>query len=116
HGLAADKAGNLYIAETANQRIRKIATDGTITTIAGTAPLTPGSGGVSTGDGGPATQAQLNLPSDVALDTGGNIYIAEATRVRVISGGTINSVPGATGPSKDPFLGINGITVDANGN
>jgi sugar lactone lactonase YvrE len=117
HGLAADAAGNLYFTDPVNQRIRKVATDGTMTTIAGTTPLTTGGATGSTGDGGPALQAQLDLPSDVALDKAGNIYIAETTRALVISpGGIINSVPGAAGPANDPFLGINSVTVDTSGN
>ncbi len=80
HGIAVDGSGNLYIADTRNQRIRRISTGGTITTVAGNTTLTPGEIPASTGNGGPAIQAQLNLPSDVAVDGAGNIYIAEADR------------------------------------
>jgi uncharacterized repeat protein (TIGR01451 family) len=89
-GVAADSAGNLYIADTANQRIRKIAPDGTITTLAGN-----GSAGYS-GDGSPATMAQLNYPNGVAVDAHGNVYIADTYNqsVRKIVNGMITTVAG----------------------
>jgi trimeric autotransporter adhesin len=76
-GIAIDSADNLYIADTGNHWIRKIDTDGNITTIAGT--TSSGSGG----DNGPATQAQLNSPSDIALDSAGNLYIADTDNHRI---------------------------------
>ena len=69
--VAIDKFGNLYIADWYNARIRKVAPGGAITTIAGT-----GKTGYS-GDGGPATAAELNYPNRVAVDTNGNVYIAD---------------------------------------
>jgi uncharacterized protein (TIGR03437 family) len=89
--LALDAAGNLYIADTNNHRIRKIGTDGNINTVAGTG------GASSSGDGGPAASAALNSPEGVAVDSAGNIYIADTAshRVRKISlDGTINTVAG----------------------
>ena len=86
-----DAAGNLYIAEYLNERVRKVATNGTITTVAGT-----GAVGFS-GDGGPATTALLNGPSRVALDKAGNLYITDSGnyRVRKVSlDGTITTVAG----------------------
>jgi ribosomal protein S30 len=71
HGVAVDASGNLYIGDMNNYRIRKVDTNGIITTIAG------GMGGGYAGDGGPATQAQLYFPQGVALDTSGNLYIAD---------------------------------------
>jgi len=71
-GVALDAAGNLYIADTHNQRIRMVsAATGTITTLAGN--------GISgyEGDGGPATSAQLSFPLSVVVDPSGNIYIAD---------------------------------------
>ena len=76
-GVAADAAGSLYIADSGNARIRKVTAGGVITTIAGT-----GIAGYS-GDGGPAVSAQLNSPEGLALDTGGNLYIAESGNVRI---------------------------------
>ena len=72
YGVTVDAAGNLYIADSWNQRIRKVtASTGVITTVAGN-----GKAGYS-GDGGPATSAQLNSPSGVAVDSAGNVYIAD---------------------------------------
>ncbi|MDR3698279.1 MAG: hypothetical protein P4L56_01510 [Candidatus Sulfopaludibacter sp.] len=70
-GVAVDSAGNIYIADTTNSRIRMIGTDNTITTIAGT-----GGFGYS-GDNGPATSAFLNFPSQISIDSKGNIYVAD---------------------------------------
>jgi tetratricopeptide (TPR) repeat protein/sugar lactone lactonase YvrE len=85
-----DDQGNVLIADSGNHRIRKIATDGTITTIAGTTR------GYS-GDGGPAARAQLNLPASVALDRRGNLYVGDLRNhvVRKISSqGVISTVAG----------------------
>jgi uncharacterized protein (TIGR03437 family) len=114
-GLAADASGNIYFSDMSDQRIRRIAGDGTIATIAGTVALAPGtSGGPSSGDGGPATEASLNLPSDVSVDNGGRIYISEPAAIRVIAtDGTISSTPL---PERDPFAAINTIATDTAGN
>jgi NHL repeat. len=69
YGVAVDSSGNLYIAD--NNRIRKVDTSGIITTVVGN-----GIGGYS-GDNGPATSAELYGPSGVAVDSSGNIYIAD---------------------------------------
>src|SRR5262249_14968203 len=63
-GIAFDRDGNLFVADLWNNRIRKIDRDGLITTVAGTDPIT-GTPPASAGDGGPAMQAQLQLPTDV---------------------------------------------------
>jgi uncharacterized protein (TIGR03437 family) len=76
-GVAADSRGNFYIADRDNNRIRQVATDGTITTVAGT-----GVAGNS-GDGGLATQAQLNAPSAISVDPYGNLYVADTGNQRV---------------------------------
>ena len=90
-GVALDGAGNLYIADQYNQRIRKVDSAGVITTVAGDG--TAGYGG----DGGPATAAQLNVPYDVALDGVGNLYIADSSnhRIRKVdAAGVISTVAG----------------------
>src|ERR1700676_892350 len=73
----ADHAGNLFIADQFNHRIRKIAPDGTISTVAGT-----GTTGYS-GDGGPATNAQINTPTGIRADKAGNLYIADVGNQRI---------------------------------
>jgi predicted esterase/sugar lactone lactonase YvrE len=90
-GLAVDRRGNLFIADAANHRIRKVAPDGTITTVAGS-----GTAGFS-GDGGAATAAQLNQPSSMAIDSRGSLFIVDRLnhRVRQVGRtGTITTVFG----------------------
>ncbi len=89
--VLSDSAGNLYIADTGNHRVRKISVTGIVTTLAGT-----GTAG-NTGDGGPALQAQLRRPRGLALDSAGHIYIADTGnhRVRELrTDGTIAAVAG----------------------
>ncbi len=91
YGLAVDKAGNLYVADFGNQRVRRVGTDGTMTTVAGN-----GETG-SDGDGGPATAAQMLSPRNLAIDPGGNIYISEFmghTVRRVGTDGIITTIAG----------------------
>jgi len=91
--IAADAAGNVYIADYQNNKIRKVNTSGIITTIAGT-----GFGGLyGDGDGGAATAAKLNTPRGIAVDAAGNVYIAEELNhaVRKIStSGIITTIAG----------------------
>jgi sugar lactone lactonase YvrE len=122
HGIATDTAGNVYISDYNNQRIRKVATDGTITTVAGNGTL-----GFS-GDGGPATDAQLYVPSGIAVDPAGNIVFADTNNNRVrriATDGTITTVAGNGssgysgdgGPALNAALSVpNGIAIDALGN
>ena len=93
-GLAMDAAGNLYVASSGDNLIRRIdATTGIITTVAGGG--TPASG---LGDGGPATAAALNAPEGIALDTAGNLYIADLIDMRIrridAATGVISTVAG----------------------
>ncbi len=107
-GLAFDPAGNLYIADWSNHRIRMVAADGRIRTIAGNGRLEYP---LFSGDGGPATQAQLFQPSGVAVDVAGNIYIADTSnhRIRrVTPSGVIETFAGAGGAG---FSGDNGPAV-----
>jgi len=119
-GIAVDAAGNLYIADTENQRIRKVSAAGTITTIAGT-----GISGYS-GDGGPAASAEVGAPFSVALDTSGNLYIGVPYRLRKVSAaGIIITVAGNGFYSCSGDGGVatiaqlwepQGVAVDAAGN
>jgi len=121
-GVAVDVAGNLYIADTANNRVRKVTVAGVISTVAGN-----GTSGFS-GDGGPATSAQLNLPSGVVVDVADNLYIADTinNRVRKVTvAGVISTVAGNGtagfsgdgGPATSAQLNApNGVAVDAAGN
>ena len=104
-GVSVDSAGNIYIADTGNNRIRKVGTNGTINTFAG-----PGSTSGILGDNGPALSATLSGPQDVLADASGNVYIADTghSRVRrVAPDGTITTVAG-NGNSSD----VNGFTGD----
>ncbi len=121
-GVATDLAGNIYVADTGHNRIRKIS-QGIITTVAGT-----GSAGFS-GDGGSASAAQLALPNGVAVDASGAIYILDQSnhRVRKVSNGIItttagtgaDSYSGDGGPALNAAIAIDGqagIAVDSHGN
>jgi uncharacterized repeat protein (TIGR01451 family) len=76
-GLAFDNSGDFFIADAVNNRVRKVTPNGTIATVAGN-----GSDGYS-GDGGPATSATLSVPSGVAVDVSGNLYIADTLNNRI---------------------------------
>ena len=127
-GLAVDGAGNLYIADYRNERIRKVTPGGTITTVAGDGyTASNGQGGYS-GDGGPATSAELNLPYGVAVDASGNLYIVDDNngRIRKVTpDGIITTVAGNGGyfyngdnmPSTSATLWTPwGVAVDGAGN
>ena len=121
-GLTFDSKGNLYIADRDNHRVRKVDKKGIITTVAGN-----GTAGFS-GDGGPATQASLNLPSGLAFDSKNNLYISDRSnnRVRMVnSKGVIKTV---AGNGSDGYHGDNmpalkatldkpfGLAIDKNNN
>jgi sugar lactone lactonase YvrE len=95
HSVAIDAAGNLYVADTGNNRIRKVDGSGTITTIAGTGKFSSG------GDGGPATEAGLQSPKGIAFDLAGNLLVADSgnNQIRKIDpGGTITTIAGTGEP------------------
>jgi uncharacterized protein (TIGR03437 family) len=132
-GVGVDAAGDVFIADTVNNVIRKISvsngTIGNISTVAGgAAVIACGTDEGFSGDGGPATMAELNRPQGVFVDASGNIYIAdtENNRIRKVSAsGTISTV---AGDGAEGFLGDGGaatsaqlytptnVTVDASGN
>src|SRR5262249_18512555 len=90
--VTVDAAGNRYLSDFSGNRIRKISADGSVTTVAGGGNSTDG-----VGDGGPATGARLSEPAGIAVDPGGNLFIAEHGRHRirkVTPGGTIITVAG----------------------
>jgi sugar lactone lactonase YvrE len=122
-GVARDKQGNLYIADTHNNRVRKVSPDGTITTFAGGGTAFPG-------DGGAATSARLAFPQGVAVDARGNVYITDqqTNRVRKVSAdGKITTFAGRAassaldigdgGPATSALVqGPTGVAVDGQGN
>ncbi|HMD70890.1 MAG TPA: hypothetical protein VKF41_06075 [Bryobacteraceae bacterium] len=91
-GLMFDASGGLLIADSGNNRIRRLTKDGNIATVAGSSNL-----GGNTGDGGPATSATMRGPSGVTVDSAGNLYIADTnnnTVRRVDTNGVISTVAG----------------------
>jgi sugar lactone lactonase YvrE len=122
YATAVDTSGNIYFADTVNQRIRKIAPGGEVTTVAGTG--IEGSSGV----GGPGAAAQLSFPRGVATDPAGNVYISDSGNFRVLrlsADGTLTAFAGNGsrgysgdgGPAVDAQLRMpRGLAADARGN
>ena len=123
YGVAVDGFGNVYVADTHNNRIRQIDTNGIITTVVGTGVQSFG------GDAGPAIAAQINVPYGVAVDGLGNLYIADTgnNRIRRVDAvtGTITTVAGTGAQGNTGVGGLataatfgnpSGIAVDAAGN
>jgi trimeric autotransporter adhesin len=120
--VAVDPAGNVYVADTQNNRVRQIKTSGVINTFAGN-----GATG-SSGDGGPATGAQLTQPQALATDSAGNVYIADTVnnRIREVApNGVITTIAGTGtagysgdgGPAASAQLNSpRGMAADAAGN
>jgi uncharacterized protein (TIGR03437 family) len=121
-GVAVDGAGNIYIGDSGNNRIRKVSTDGIITTVAGNGKSD------YAGDNGPATAAALHYPTGVAIDGVGNIYVADSSnnRIRKVSpAGLIATVAGNSSrgysgdglPATDFALDYpTGVAIDGQGN
>ena len=119
--ISFDASGNLYIADSSNNRVRKVDTAGIITTVAGT-----GHGGYN-GDNQQAIVAELHNPQGVLVDSSNNLYIADFSnhRIRLVSGGTIttyagtgsNGTTGDGGPATSAQLkGPDNFGMDAAGN
>ncbi|MFA6112244.1 MAG: IPT/TIG domain-containing protein, partial [Candidatus Latescibacterota bacterium] len=97
HGVAVDQLGNVYFADHVGNRVRRVSPDGTITTFAGT-----GIAGRA-GAPGPATQAQLDGPTGVAVDATGNVYICDIGRVsKVDLTGMLSALVVNAGPHFGP--------------
>jgi uncharacterized protein (TIGR03437 family) len=106
-GVTLDSTGNVYIADQWNLRLRKVDSSGNITTVAG-------NGGFSySGDGGPATRAQLNTPLGVAVDPAGNLYVADSRNGVVRKVGTDHSISSIPGTS---LVNPRGLVSDGAGN
>jgi uncharacterized protein (TIGR03437 family) len=136
-GVAVDASGNLFVADTDNNRIRKVSPTGRIVTVAGIGPTSPFpfsimgrcspiDGGYS-GDGGPAVGAEFDGPVAVAVDTSGNLFIADScnNRIRRVSpSGIISTVvgngsmdySGDGGPATSAQLSSGSVSVDTSGN
>ncbi len=122
-GVTVDASGNLYIADTLDNRVRKVSTSGIITTVAGNGTYFS----MYTGEGGPATKATIH-PEGVAVDRSGNLYIAETPDNRICKvdqSGIITTVAGGgsqvytwySGPATNAALNYpTGIALDASGN
>jgi sugar lactone lactonase YvrE len=122
--IAVDAAGNLFIGDSGHHVVREVTTDGIIHTVAGNNALGAGYGG----DGGPATNAQLNWPMGVAVDPGGDLYIADFSnnRIRKVDAATQtittvagNGTQGAADSGLATQASLNGpqkIVLDGKGN
>jgi sugar lactone lactonase YvrE len=124
-GLTFDAAGNLYIADILNNRIRKVDTNGVITTVAGNGGGT--SYGGYSGDGGQAIAAELGWPTGIVFDSVGSLYIADHMNHRIrkvdtngiittVAGSQNASYAGEGGAATNASLDTTGVSFDANGN
>ena len=120
-GLAVDGSGNLYVADKNNHTIRKITPAGVVSTVAGQAGVTGAADGV-------AGTARFNFPLDVAVDAGGNLYVADGgnnTIRKITAAGVVSTVAGKAGVSGSVdapagadarFFGPSGVAMDGDGN
>ncbi len=112
-GVAVDASGDLFIADSENNVIREVGTNGIITTVAGNGYTTPyGYGGFS-GDGGAATNAELNLSEGVAVDATGNLFIADTDNERIRKVGTNGIITTVAGNGTNGYAGDGGAATNA---
>jgi sugar lactone lactonase YvrE len=106
-GVAVDSSGDLFIADSGNNRIREVNTHGIINTVAGT-----GSGAIF-GDNGPATSAELHQPTDVAVDSFGDLIIGDSLNNRIREVNTKGIITTVAGNGKTGYMGNNGPATGA---
>jgi sugar lactone lactonase YvrE len=101
--VAVGPDGSVYISDSANSRIRRVASDGVIQTIAGFGPGSGEGGAGFAGDGGPAERAKLFSPADLKFNAAGQLYIADSgnNRVRLLAHGVIVTIAGSGSPGSD---------------
>jgi sugar lactone lactonase YvrE len=107
-GVAVDSSGNVYVADSGNSTIRKITPGGVVSTLAGLA-------GSTGSDDGTGSAARFNYPSGVAVDSSGNVYVADSynyTIRKITPGGVVSTLAGLAGS----FAGPSGVAVDSSGN
>lgn len=107
HGLGLDAAGNIYVADFYNHRIRKITPEGVVSKVAGS--------GVEGSQDGPANSATFSEPADVAVDPTGNIYVAEHSRIRKITPSGVVSTVASKSPINTSMTPA-GLASDKQGN
>lgn len=128
-GIAIDEEdGSVYVADKCNNRIRKVDTNGIITTFAGSGERGPFADDTAIGDGGPAADARLRLPTGLAFDAAGNLYITDPGNHRIrkvdtqgiittVAGSGERSFSGDEGPAEEAQLSApSGFEIDVDGN
>jgi len=120
NGVAVDGSGNVYVADWGNNAIRKITPAGVVTTLAGSTTITPGN------DDGTGRAASFSIPAGVAVDSSGNVYVADYVNNeirKVTSAGVVTTLAGSTTAgnadgtgSAASFKQPHGVAVDSNGN
>jgi len=117
-GVAVDNKGNLFLADTFHSAIRKVDTNGNISTVAGLSPTAPGyriQGGGYSGDGGAAVRAALDLPEGIAVNDAGELFIADSGNDvvrKVDSAGRIFTITGEHIGSRGQWDGPEGLAID----